>query len=267
MAGSCAPTCDTGWGTCDGNAANGCERSLTTVTDCGACDLACTNPHGGTACVASLCAPTCDTGWGTCDANAANGCERSLTTLTDCSACDVACNLANASESCSTGTCTITSCSAGFSNCDGNQATGCEVQHSGYSNAPPGVFLGTWDADAATGFLCPSQACSLAVTQTGNRGRYLYINAHEGSACCAYVALRVELIVPSGADYDLYVSGSPFCDPFGCSSTQVGNDTITAWANDDCSAADNSFTLQIEVRYHSGASCQPWTLNVYRRGC
>src|SRR5213075_1430812 len=37
------------------------------------------------------------------------------------------CALANASESCVAGACTLGTCDAGFANCDGQAANGCEV--------------------------------------------------------------------------------------------------------------------------------------------
>ncbi|MBL8742311.1 MAG: hypothetical protein JNK04_14480, partial [Myxococcales bacterium] len=45
------------------------------------------------------------------------------------------------------------------------------------------------------------------------------------------------------------------------------NEVITVWCDDDCGGADNSFGVDVEVRYYSGASCSPWTLNVYNRSC
>ena len=45
-AGSCQVTrCDTGWDNCDNSPTNGCERPLNTLTDCGACGVACNLPR------------------------------------------------------------------------------------------------------------------------------------------------------------------------------------------------------------------------------
>ena len=44
-AGGCAiASCSPGWADCNGTAADGCERSLETSTDCGACDAGCAWP-------------------------------------------------------------------------------------------------------------------------------------------------------------------------------------------------------------------------------
>lgn len=45
-AGQCTPTCAAGYGNCDGNALNGCEASLNTITNCGRCGSVC--PSGRT---------------------------------------------------------------------------------------------------------------------------------------------------------------------------------------------------------------------------
>jgi hypothetical protein len=126
-AGACAPTCSAGWASCDGNLTNGCETSITTVANCGSCSNACTNAHGTTACAGSVCVPSCDPGWGNCDGNPANGCETPLNTLTNCGGCGTSCDLPNASDTCASGSCAISSCNAGWGNCDTNPANGCET--------------------------------------------------------------------------------------------------------------------------------------------
>jgi hypothetical protein len=127
--------------------------------------------------------------------------------------------------------------------------------------------MGTHDCDASSGFICGGNGCDFLSSFTGTRGRYFTINAHEGSSCCAYVSVKFELVVPVGIDYDLYVTGNGCSASPGFSSTGAGNNTIVVWCNDDCGGGDNSFTANVEVRYDGGHSCQPWTLNVYRRGC
>jgi hypothetical protein len=173
----CAPACDPGWKSCDGDRGNGCERNIRTLTDCGDCGVtcslpnatascstgtctmqacntsggpanagyldcnsgagcetpkgttsncrtcneSCTNAHGTSACnVASGCTFTCSPAsqWGNCDSNASNGCEASLTTLANCGSCGAGCDLPGSGESCATGSCVVTTCTAGFENCD-----------------------------------------------------------------------------------------------------------------------------------------------------
>jgi hypothetical protein len=40
----CVPACDSGWGNCDGNMANGCEGNFTTNQYCGNCSTTCVSP-------------------------------------------------------------------------------------------------------------------------------------------------------------------------------------------------------------------------------
>jgi hypothetical protein len=126
QAGTCVPTqCAPGTADCDGDAANGCEASLATVQNCGACGNACTNNHGTTACSANgVCQPTCSAGFGNCDLNAANGCETSLTSDQNCGACGLVCGLGT---TCQGGRCAPLVCPPGFGNCDLNAANGCET--------------------------------------------------------------------------------------------------------------------------------------------
>jgi len=200
-------------------------------------------------------AETCDSIDQDCDGNVAEG----------------TCNLANASSTCSSGGCSITSCASGYDNCDSNMANGCEKQHTGATNSAPGEYLGSFDADSVYGFGCTSGgSCEGPIaTRTGTQGRFFNIDGLESSSCCAYSALRFELVVPAGADYDLYLGGTGcFADPDWSSTKGTGQtETITIFCDDDCGGADNSFTVNGEVRFYGGSSCQPWTLNVYRRNC
>jgi hypothetical protein len=120
--------CPAGLGNCDGNAANGCEASLNTNVNCGACGVACARPHATTSCSTGSCAFVgCAAGFGNCNGDLGDGCEASLTTSANCGGCGVACALPNATSSCATGTCAVVTCAAGFGDCDGNAANGCEA--------------------------------------------------------------------------------------------------------------------------------------------
>jgi hypothetical protein len=127
-AGACGITCDAGFGNCDGDASNGCEVNLQTdVTHCGVCETACSGNHGAPSCTAGLCGISCDADFADCDADVTNGCEAGLQTdLQHCGACPTACSTNHGSASCTAGACGI-ACDAGFEDCDGNVANGCEV--------------------------------------------------------------------------------------------------------------------------------------------
>ena len=150
-------SCKSGFADCDLTVGNGCEKPLNTVTDCGACGATCTNANGTTSCAGGTCAPVCSGGFASCDGNLGNGCEAPLNTLTNCGSCGTPCSFPNAIASCSTGTCAFSGCAAGFGNCDGNQANGCETNtntnntHCGGCNMP-----------CAGGKICVSGSCVAA---------------------------------------------------------------------------------------------------------
>ncbi len=129
--GACAiGSCNAGFGNCDGQAANGCETDLdSSLGNCGTCGNACNLANASSACTGGVCAvASCSGTFANCNNLAVDGCEVNLaTSVPNCGACGDACNLANASQSCSGGACGIGSCNAGFANCDGQVATGCEV--------------------------------------------------------------------------------------------------------------------------------------------
>src|SRR5262249_40646755 len=54
----------------------------------------------------------------------------------NCGGCNIKCALANASSSCVGGQCVIAMCNAGFSNCDGLPADGCEYANGGFTTDP-----------------------------------------------------------------------------------------------------------------------------------
>ncbi|HEX2676375.1 MAG TPA: hypothetical protein VHM19_07035, partial [Polyangiales bacterium] len=129
--GSCQPVCDAGYGDCNGNYADGCETSLRTLTDCGACGVGCAIANAAATCSTGTCeVNNCSADLGNCDSNAAD-CETALDTTANCGGCGVICDLPNAVEACSGSagarTCTITACNAGFDDCDANMADGCET--------------------------------------------------------------------------------------------------------------------------------------------
>ena len=129
-AGACAYACEAGFADCDGDTANGCEVDTTSSpAACGACGTRCDPPNASAACVAGRCQlAACTAGFGDCDANATNGCETDTrATVSHCGTCGHACPGApNAVPACAVGACAIL-CTAGFADCDGDAANGCET--------------------------------------------------------------------------------------------------------------------------------------------
>ncbi len=130
--GNCAVSTVTCAGTmsdCNGLPGDGCEvNTATNASHCGRCGVNCNPEHAAGVCTAGLCGfSTCTTGYASCDNNTANGCEVSTAAnLAHCGACNNRCAFANASATCTAGACQLSTCDAGFSNCDGIAANGCE---------------------------------------------------------------------------------------------------------------------------------------------
>ncbi|MBI5535713.1 MAG: hypothetical protein HY898_23480 [Deltaproteobacteria bacterium] len=135
------------------------------------CGCVCQLPHATTKCLGGVCSVSgCDPGWANCDGDAASGCETDITSsLSHCGDCGSSCVLAHAVSSCSAGTCTIVSCNAGYADCDGDAATGCEAN----TLADP-MHCGS------CGTVCPAQGAT-AVCNAGVCG---VSNCPQGKADC-----------------------------------------------------------------------------------
>lgn len=128
--GQCAINCTSGFGNCDNDVATGCETDINgSLAHCGMCNQACNPANGTGACMAGSCqVASCTAPFANCDNNPANGCEANTqTSLSHCGMCNMGCSFANAGASCNMGVCALGGCNAGFGNCDGMNANGCET--------------------------------------------------------------------------------------------------------------------------------------------
>jgi hypothetical protein len=101
--GMCNGACASGFGDCNGNKlTDGCETSLTTITNCGSCGNSCAAPPNATpTCASSVCAYVCGTGFADCDGSADCECRTSAGF-----ACVLnACNCLNGATCTNGGTC------------------------------------------------------------------------------------------------------------------------------------------------------------------
>jgi hypothetical protein len=142
--GRCGDRCDAARPVCD-HVARACSAGCTggatrcgplcvdTRTDlghCGACDRRCAFANASASCVAGVCRlARCAPGFADCDADPSNGCETDTRTSTvHCGACSAACVPRNvAAPRCASGACGYSACAAGFGDCDGVAANGCEA--------------------------------------------------------------------------------------------------------------------------------------------
>jgi hypothetical protein len=106
-----------------------CETNLRSITNCGACGATC-GPlaNAAASCGSGQCTGTCDPGFRDCDNSLSNGCETNVRTLTSCGGCGTPCAYANAATSCTSGSCSLSSCNAGYGNCNGLPSDGCETR-------------------------------------------------------------------------------------------------------------------------------------------
>ncbi|MGC4113782.1 MAG: hypothetical protein QM765_03805 [Myxococcales bacterium] len=146
----CSPTgctiaCLPGFADCDPGIP-GCETNVdTSNVHCGKCNRACAPANADTfACVDGLCAVTkCTDGFTDCNTNPWDGCE--IHTSADparCGSCTNVCSVAHGTPACNNGQCAIGSCTSPWLNCDGQYATGCNINketdtdNCGACNAP-----------------------------------------------------------------------------------------------------------------------------------
>ncbi len=104
--GTCGFACVSGYGDCNGNAADGCESDLSAdMNNCGRCLGRCPSPLNATgACTSGRCAITCDAGYHDCNGVLTDGCESNTDVDHDnCGACGAPC--ANVEDLCLAGTC------------------------------------------------------------------------------------------------------------------------------------------------------------------
>ena len=124
-------SCTMGFSDCDMNPANGCE-SITSrdLMNCGQCGNVCKVPPNATAfCSQSQCGiGSCKQGFADCNKDLNDGCEVDLTQLATCGACNNMCAApANGVAACKNLVCAVDKCDAGYSDCDKQFNTGCEI--------------------------------------------------------------------------------------------------------------------------------------------
>ncbi len=111
-------------------------------------------------CAARACrVVACRPGFLDCDGVASNGCEVAVSGAdrANCGACGRVCVLANAAGACAAGACVPGTCTAGFGDCDGVAANGCEARL-----AVDGAHCGMCGRRCAAGQVCAAGACVAA---------------------------------------------------------------------------------------------------------
>ncbi|MBI5516187.1 MAG: hypothetical protein HY909_20550 [Deltaproteobacteria bacterium] len=180
--------CMPGFGDCDMTAANGCEANTSgDLAHCGGCGRACAVPNATAQCAAGRCAlAACLADFGDCDGVSGNGCEVALRdSAQHCGRCNNRCAFANATAQCVAGACRLLACNAGFADCNGNPADGCEADLRGAAHC------GRCGSACGPGEVCDGGACSLRcpTAQTACGGACVFLDRDPmhcggcGNAC------------------------------------------------------------------------------------
>ncbi len=131
MASACTvASCIPPFADCDLSATTGCETNVASDPgSCGGCGNVCMVPNATAGCSGTFCTVgICDPGRGDCNGQVADGCEVSTTSdASNCGSCGHICTAPNATMGCAGSSCTITSCNAGFADCNNNPVDGCEA--------------------------------------------------------------------------------------------------------------------------------------------
>ena len=161
------PKCEETWGDCDTQGANGCEASLQTDDNCGACGNVCptgtkcaADPYGSYFCACSnggsFCPAMCVT-TSTGEEFCIGQCFDLTSDTNNCGGCGISCDEArpNATPLCAYGSC-VQRCDDGRADCNGNAADGCEVD----TNSDPTNCGGCGvTCDRAAGQACVEGQC------------------------------------------------------------------------------------------------------------
>ena len=235
-AGACGVgACNTGFGNCDGDAANGCETSTaTSVTQCGACGNACPSRANATpTCAAGACSIACAAGFGNCDGNAANGCEvDTRVTLAHCGMCGNACPArANATPTCAAGACGFT-CAAGFADCNGVASDGCEVNlglDEGHCGSCPTV--------CPAGATCTAGVCACPLGTSSCAGACVNFTSDTRNCGACGTVCATGQVCRTGTCQATCASGSTLC---GTQCVTLGDNPLNCGACGNRCAADST---------------------------
>lgn len=218
---ACDIVCEEHWSDCDGDPSNGCETNLRLTENCGMCGNDCSDQFpnaigrcdGRGGCVIEACLE----GFSDCDGDPSNGCEVDLSDTQNCGACGVVCGDANTvTATCVEGatpeenTCSLL-CQAGFNDCNGLSADGCEVDIRTDSNH-------CGDCGVSCGLANASSHCE----PLGNFGVCVFDGCEEGFADC------------SGALDDAGDIFIPNPNIAGCLEPLIDNDAHCGACGNDC---------------------------------
>jgi len=266
VGGTCEITgCDPDWGDCNEMASDGCEQSLTSLSHCGDCHATCAPRHATDPnCTTGTCDyASCEPGWLDCNGDTEDGCEVSAGGSD--AACRISCDRvvdcsalpAVSAATCGSTGCTINECTDGYAECDDNVDNGCEQ----LLDTPEGTCSAATNLGEVSG---DSTSDSLVATHSG-AGWYSF-RVREDVRRGIPLTATIQLDVPDGVDYDIYVlCGASGCDsdPGPSGSGSAGRDeTVNIRWNDQY--GDTSRTVYFRIDFWGGSTldCGDWTVTI-----
>jgi uncharacterized repeat protein (TIGR01451 family)/MYXO-CTERM domain-containing protein len=163
-------SCNSGYADCNNFVADGCEYATSGFANdrnhCGDCDTQC---GANELCQAGSCVPSpCPQGSADCQAPAGD-CETSITNdVANCGGCGIVCDPPHASGVCTLGSCAVSSCDAGYSDCNGLAGDGCEYDTTSFqSDLANCGACGNVCAPANGRGACTAGACSVSDCDVG----------------------------------------------------------------------------------------------------
>lgn len=207
---------------CAGN----CVDSSADNQNCGGCGQPC---DAGKVCVDSSCISPCPAPQVDCG----SGCTDLLTDPSNCGSCGEVCSFVNAIATCANAACALGACTAGWGNCDLDDANGCETdlqqstQHCGWC-----------------GNVCSAPSNATAICELGNCG----FVCNGGFTRCGDICVDV-LSDPNHCGS----CDAPLC-PEGAS---CANGDCHCPASAPVACANRCVDLQSDVEYCGGCDAEP----------
>jgi hypothetical protein len=264
--GLCQIACNDGFQDCDDSRDDGCEiNTKTSSKNCSTCSKVCKADAGYSPfCKDGACGQTmCPAGKGDCNGEQADGCEINVTNdINNCGACGTVCSANKGSVACVNSKCVITSCDAGYADCDvataGGYQNGCETDTTtsttncggcgkacNIANGTPACVKGSCEVNSCSSTFrdCdsdPKTGCEVNVaTNTKNCGGC----GNMGSDCSAKYANAVSSCAGSACSAPTCNSGFGDCSggiADGCETNTTNSGNNCGGCGLSCSTAGSA---------------------------
>ncbi|MEZ4265663.1 MAG: MopE-related protein [Myxococcota bacterium] len=237
-AGACGiVACEPGFFDCNGSPSDGCERDEDSlemdVDHCGACGNACSMINGTPACASGICTlGSCDAGFANCNLDIADGCEFDAALfaadVNNCGGCGISCTMAGGTGACVSGTCQVSSCDAGFHDCNGDPSDGCEVADGDFATDVNNCGgCGVVCSNPTYASVCNAGVCEIETCGSGFVGKTCGLGVCESYETCYAGLVRK-------------------CEP--------GAPTLSPEVN-NCDTLDNDCDGLTDEEYDDGVAC------------